>query len=84
MAVGFGPENGLHMTINAGLDNALDFIRSTQYKGDTPEFCEECDEPIPEARRMAISTAYCVQCQTVHDNIVHTNWLRVARPKTMR
>lgn len=32
------------------------------------EFCAECDEPIPEARRQAIpGVQLCVACQSGHD-----------------
>lgn len=31
-------------------------------------FCDNCDEPIPEARRLAVQGCiYCVSCQTVDE-----------------
>ncbi len=43
------------------------FIQQTKegiYKGESAEFCEECGEPIPEARRKAIACRYCLRCQS--------------------
>ena len=36
--------------------------------GESGEFCQECDEPIPEARRQAIpGVQLCVDCQSGRD-----------------
>lgn len=43
------------------------FIKQTKdsiYTGESAEFCEECDERIPESRRKAIACRYCLACQT--------------------
>jgi phage/conjugal plasmid C-4 type zinc finger TraR family protein len=43
------------------------FIKQTKdsiYTGESAEFCEECGEPIPEARRKAIACRYCLKCQS--------------------
>ena len=43
------------------------FIKQTKdsiYTGKSAEFCEECGEPIPEARRKAIACRYCLRCQS--------------------
>jgi phage/conjugal plasmid C-4 type zinc finger TraR family protein len=43
------------------------FIQQTKdsiYTGKSAEFCEECGEPIPEARRKAIACRYCLRCQS--------------------
>lgn len=34
------------------------------YTGESATHCEECGEPIPEARRKAIACKYCLACQT--------------------
>lgn len=40
----------------------------TQYSGDSAEFCTECDEAIPEARRKHIpGVQLCVSCQADHE-----------------
>jgi len=38
--------------------------RKAMYQGESATECEECGEPIPEARRMAIACKYCLPCQT--------------------
>lgn len=38
--------------------------RKAMYQGDSSIECEECGEPIPEARRKAIACKYCLPCQT--------------------
>jgi len=42
--------------------------RSQLPRGESLEFCEECGEPIPEARRKAIpGVRLCVECQSELD-----------------
>ncbi|WP_150049493.1 MULTISPECIES: TraR/DksA C4-type zinc finger protein [Methylomonas] len=38
--------------------------RKNMYSGVSATHCEECGEPIPEARRQAIACKYCLTCQT--------------------
>lgn len=38
--------------------------RKAIYTGESATHCEECGEPIPEARRAAIRCKYCLPCQT--------------------
>ncbi|WKJ88575.1 TraR/DksA C4-type zinc finger protein [Methylomonas montana] len=38
--------------------------RKAIYTGESASHCEECGEPIPEARRKAIACKYCLPCQT--------------------
>ena len=43
------------------------FIQQTKgaiYTGESAEFCDECGERIPEARRKAIACRYCLKCQS--------------------
>ena len=37
--------------------------RKTLYSGESAAHCEECGEPITEARRKAIACRYCLPCQ---------------------
>ena len=41
--------------------------RKAIYTGESATHCEECGEPIPEARRKAIACKYCLSCQTLLD-----------------
>jgi DnaK suppressor protein len=38
--------------------------RKAIYHGKSATHCEECGEPIPEARRKAIACKYCLPCQS--------------------
>ncbi|MDT4331712.1 TraR/DksA C4-type zinc finger protein [Methylomonas sp. MED-D] len=38
--------------------------RRSMYAGESATHCDECGEPIPEARRSAIACRYCLPCQT--------------------
>ncbi|MBD9360947.1 TraR/DksA C4-type zinc finger protein [Methylomonas fluvii] len=38
--------------------------RKAIYIGESASHCQECGEPIPEARRQAIACKYCLSCQT--------------------
>lgn len=37
--------------------------RKAIYTGESATHCEECGEPIPEARRKAIACKFCLSCQ---------------------
>lgn len=42
------------------------FVAETRkliYTGESASHCEECGEPIPEARRRVIACQYCLPCQ---------------------
>lgn len=69
MAVGFGNIDNFQETIQATVDNAVDFARSQLYKfKESLEFCLDCDEEIPLARRNALQgVCYCVKCQSKHE-----------------
>lgn len=67
MAVGFVKDDGVNDTIDATINNEIDFVRS-QLLGDGSDDCLDCGCTIPLARRKAVpSASYCVVCQTKHD-----------------
>lgn len=76
MAVGFGSIDGVQETIATTVANAVDFARANMYRGVSPEFCDECDEPIPIARRQAIETRYCIKCQNLFDKKIPSMYNR--------
>ncbi|MBU3030364.1 DksA/TraR family C4-type zinc finger protein [Paracoccus marinaquae] len=44
--------------------------RAARAGGDSAEFCAECDEPIPEARRIAVpGVQLCTACQSGRDRV---------------
>ncbi|WP_372802010.1 DksA/TraR family C4-type zinc finger protein [Paracoccus seriniphilus] len=43
-------------------------LRSAAPARPSAEFCRECDEPIPEPRRIAMpGVQLCIECQSGHD-----------------
>ena len=50
------------------LDDGSKSVRGTMSKGESAEFCDECGEPIPQARREAVpGVRFCLACQQEHD-----------------
>lgn len=69
MAVGFGGPDNHQETIQATIDNAVDFARSKLYCGESLQYCIDCDEEIPEKRRLVLKgVERCVECQNKVDN----------------
>ena len=46
----------------------IEEARKAMYAGESVFECEECGEPIPEKRRLAIACKYCLACQTAYEN----------------
>jgi len=64
MAVGWAREGAVQEQIDATVDSAVQFARSRLPEGESLTHCEECEEPIPEARRKAMpGVRFCVRCQ---------------------
>ena len=52
------------------VDDAMARARSHLNHGASAEYCDECGEPIPEARRSALpGVRYCVKCQSALDKL---------------
>ncbi|QHJ78965.1 MAG: hypothetical protein [Caudoviricetes sp.] len=75
MAVGFGNIDNFQETIQATIDNAVDFARSQLFEKSLTN-CIDCDNIIPEARRKAINAIRCVNCQSLHDKKVPSGYNR--------
>ncbi|GLZ85370.1 hypothetical protein Pres01_14210 [Metapseudomonas resinovorans] len=68
MASGWAGDGAVQEQIDSTIEDAIQRARSQLPKGESLTHCEECDAPIPEARRKAIPGAHlCVACQTEHD-----------------
>lgn len=68
MASGWANENAVQEQIDATLDDAIAKARSQLHSGDSAEFCEECGDLIPEARRLALpGVKLCIACQNTLD-----------------
>lgn len=65
MAVGWARDGAVQDQIDASIEDAVSEARRNLHQGESAEFCEECDAPIPQARREAIpGVRLCIQCQS--------------------
>jgi phage/conjugal plasmid C-4 type zinc finger TraR family protein len=64
MAVGWAQDGAVQEQIDASVADAVKLVREQMQSGESLTHCEECDEPIPEARRKAIQgVRLCIACQ---------------------
>ncbi len=64
MAGGWSRDGAEHEQMDATVNDALERVRSSLPKGKSAEFCDECGNAIPEARRMAVpGVQHCISCQ---------------------
>jgi phage/conjugal plasmid C-4 type zinc finger TraR family protein len=68
MATGWAREGAVQDQIDATIKDAIERARSQLPQGPGLEQCEECDAPIPQARRDAVpGVRLCVVCQAARD-----------------
>ena len=69
MAGGWAKDGAVAEQIEASINDELARLRSFKKPvGDSLTHCAECDEPIPEARRIAIAgVKLCIECQSERD-----------------
>lgn len=68
MATGWAGDGAVQDQIDATVEDAIKRARSQLPTGPSLEQCEECDAPIPEARRKAVPGVHlCVTCQQAAD-----------------
>ncbi len=69
MAGGWSRDGAVSEQIEASIAEELERLKARRGpSGDSAEFCAECDEPIPEARRQALpGVKLCVDCQSARD-----------------
>ena len=68
MAGGWSRDGAVQDQIDANVDDAVKRARSRLRQGEGLSHCEECGEPIPEARRKAIpGVRLCIKCQSELD-----------------
>ncbi len=64
MASGWARDGAIQDQIDASVNDAVQHARSNLISGASAELCDECDEKIPQARRLALpGVRYCVACQ---------------------
>ncbi len=68
MAGGWAKDGAVQDQIDASVEDAVNRAREELPSGDSLDACEECDAPIPEARRLAVpGVRLCVRCQEAVD-----------------
>ncbi|WP_028920281.1 DksA/TraR family C4-type zinc finger protein [Pseudoxanthomonas suwonensis] len=68
MATGWAGDGAVNDQIDATVKDAVERARRQLPQGPGLERCEECDAPIPLARRRAMpGVRLCVPCQEAHD-----------------
>lgn len=68
MANGWAPDSAVQDQIEDSLKDAVSAARARMPQGAGLTDCEECGEPIPDARRRALPGARtCVSCQAARD-----------------
>ncbi len=71
MAGGWARDDAVNDQIDVSTQEAIERMRlknAHRATGPSAEICDECDEPIPEARRAAIpGVRLCVDCQSGRD-----------------
>lgn len=69
MATGWAGDGAVQDQIDATIKDAIERARSQLPRGPGLTHCEECDVPIPAARRKAVpGVRLCVNCQQAHDD----------------
>lgn len=64
MASGWAGDNAVNDQIADSVNDEIARVRSRLPTGDSLETCEECGEPIPEKRRLALpGVRLCLACQ---------------------
>ena len=68
MATGWAGDGAVQDQIDATVEDAVKRARSQMKQGPGLLRCEECDAPIPQARREAVpGVRLCIACQENHD-----------------
>jgi len=68
MAGGWARDGAVQDQINDTVKDAVSAARADMPTGEGTPFCDECGEPIPEARRKALpGVRTCVACQSSRD-----------------
>jgi len=68
MAVGWARNEAVQEQIDASIADAIEHARKHIVEGESLEYCEDCNEIIPEARRLALpGVTRCIECQSEAD-----------------
>ncbi len=68
MAGGFAKDGAVQDQIDATVEDAVKRVRDNLPLGESLVSCEECNKPIPPARREAVpGVRLCINCQAERD-----------------
>ncbi|HAQ35920.1 MAG: hypothetical protein CMF74_13190 [Maricaulis sp.] len=68
MAGGWTRDGAIQDQIDDTVSDAVEHARARMARGESAELCDECGEPIPDARREAVpGVRTCVHCQSERD-----------------
>ncbi|QWA12674.1 DksA/TraR family C4-type zinc finger protein [Sodalis ligni] len=68
MASGWAPDGAVQDQIDSTIEDAVKRARHSLSRGNSAAICQECGEPIPEARRLALpGVQLCLSCQAERD-----------------
>ena len=68
MAGGWTSDGAVQEQIESSIEDAVQRARSQLTTGECLSHCEECGEPIPQARREALAgVRLCIACQSERD-----------------
>ncbi|MAB97382.1 MULTISPECIES: DksA/TraR family C4-type zinc finger protein [Pseudomonas] len=68
MAGGWASDGAVQEQIDSSIDDAIQRARSQLHTGQSLTHCEQCDAPIPQARREAVrGVRLCITCQAEDD-----------------
>lgn len=71
MATGWAPDGAVQEQIDDTVSDGVSRARARMPTGESGEFCQECGEAIPEARRRAVpGVQTCIACQSEIDKRV--------------
>ena len=74
MATGWAGDGAVQDQIDATVKDAIKRARSQLPQGPGRSHCEECDAPIPEARRKAMpGVRLCIACQEAEERDEHAH-----------
>lgn len=77
---GWGPSDEGFATREATIKDAIDWARNElkiSSMRESNHYCDECDEEIPEQRRIAVKgVKYCICCQEKHDKKIKSYYNR--------
>ncbi len=84
MASGWANDDAVNEQINSTIEDAVARARGEIPRGESLTECEECGDPIPEARRKAIpGVRLCITCQQEKDSkMLHIQDIIVEDRKT--